>query len=212
MKHTKWEAIYSAYRKIEELCNRIDSDEVEQTPENITKELIQARADIRRELGLLKSVLFEDLKERDVYLILFPIVAHFDEIIQTKYLTKMNSGWPLLQKELFQVENGGEMFFEILDDIMKKPGTLSFIFEVYYFCLSYGFRGKYDQDPVRIKHYLKELKERIAPQEPPHLPVVKEEDEEHIKLVESPVWYYLIPIGIGSIVWLLFYVISNAIY
>ena len=212
MKNTKWEAIHSAYRKMEELCKKIDSEEVEQTPENITKELINARSEIRRELGFLKSILSEDLKERDVYLVLFPIVAHFDEMIQTRYLTKMHSSWPLLQKELFQVENGGEMFFEILDDILKKPGTLSFIFEVYYFCIVYGFRGKYDQDPVRIKYYLKELKDRISPQEPPHLPAVKENEEEKIKLVESPLWYYLLPIGVGSILWLCFYVVSNFIY
>ncbi len=208
MKQNKWEAIYAIYNKIERLCDHIDKKYDGDSSREVTEELIKARSEIRTQLDFLKATLSEDLKERDTYLVLFPVVAHIDEMIQTKYLTKMDSSWPLLQRELFQVENAGEMFFEILDDILIKPATLPFVFEVYYFCISYGFRGKYDQDPVRINHYLKSLKSRISPEEPVS-DSAPNHDDEHLQLLNSPMLYYLMSFGTVCVVVLSLYIIAE---
>lgn len=38
---------------------------------------------------------------------------------------------------------GGEKFFQVLDNIISQPGSYLDLLEVFYFCLSLGFEGKY---------------------------------------------------------------------
>ena len=78
------------------------------------------RAELRNQLDFLKATIAEHYSERDTYMVLFAIVAQIDELIQTNFLQTMNISWPLLQKELFQIDNAGEVFYEILDDILPK--------------------------------------------------------------------------------------------
>ena len=91
------------------------------------------------------------------------------------------------------MDDAGELFFETLDDILQKPQTDPFIFEIYYLCLSNGFRGKYDDNPLRIDEYLKQLREKIPIQE---LEYFQSDDEaaDKIKPVRSPVWYYVLAV------------------
>ncbi|MEF3073890.1 type IVB secretion system protein IcmH/DotU [Methylobacter sp. Wu1] len=38
---------------------------------------------------------------------------------------------------------GGEKFFQILQNLVAQPGTYLYLLELFYFCLSLGFEGKY---------------------------------------------------------------------
>ena len=158
MKNRYWQAIHETYTKLENLCGsaltrEIKEDEAEgaaslsmmEADEEAglaSDDLVAIRSELRTQLDFLKATLSEQYSERDTYLILFPIVAQIDEVVLSHYLGRVHSGWPSLQKELFQIDNAGEVFYEILDDILLKPQTPLFIFEVYYFCLNYGFRGR----------------------------------------------------------------------
>ena len=180
MENRHWQAIYETYKKLESLCGAVDIKEMAKkgdgavAPVSLEEEgaaslaagdLVSIRSELRTQLDFLKATLSEQYSERDTYLILFPVVAQMDEVVLGQFLGRVHSGWPSLQKELFQIDNAGEVFFEILDDILLKPQTSLFIFEVYYFCLNYGFRGRHQDNPVKIKTYMKKLSAKLAQEE-----------------------------------------------
>lgn len=224
MKNQHWEAVHEVYTRLETLCGRrlhlpgtsIGTGNPEATGDKAaggteisdTEDLVRIRSEIRIQLDFLRASLAEQYAERDSYLILFPIVAQIDELVQTNFLTAMQTDWPLLQKELFQIDNAGESFYNILDDILIKPQTPLFVYEVYYFCLKYGFRGRYKDHPVKIKGYLKKLESRLQQDE---RSIVSETAEEmgRIRQFGSPIWNYLITGGALVVVYLIFRVLGK---
>jgi type IV/VI secretion system ImpK/VasF family protein len=126
-----------------------------------TEGLVEVRIAIRAKLDVLKAALAAHLTERETYLVLFPIVVRFDEMVQNRFLTGTQGNWPPLQKELFQIDNGGEVFYDTLDDLLRKADTLPFVYEVYYFCLSDGFKGKYIDNLTKINEYKTKLIDKI---------------------------------------------------
>jgi type IV/VI secretion system ImpK/VasF family protein len=227
MKNKQWEAIHEIYTRMERLCGRslYISEESLYTgtgerPENediqtgvgvevySSDDIVNIRAELRTQLDFLKSTLTEQYSERDTYIILFAIVAQIDEVIQTNFLRAMNLSWPLLQKELFQIDNAGEVYYEILDDILPKPQTHAFIYEVYYFCLHYGFRGRYENNPVKITEYLKKLQARLKQVE---INIAPAEAEEMVKLRQFglPYWNYLIMAGVLVVAYFFFVMLGK---
>jgi type IV/VI secretion system ImpK/VasF family protein len=227
MKNKHWEAIHEVYTKMEKLCGRslytsedslyADSDDLQQEVEapqtdsdmsGTSDDVVHIRAELRTKLDFLKATLEEQYSERDTYLVLFPIVAQIDELIQTNFLRAMKTSWPLLQKELFQIDNAGDVFYEILDDILIKPQTPMFIYEVYYFCLRYGFRGRYESHPVKVTGYLKKLQARLQQEA---FPIPRSETEEmgRIRYFSSPYWNYLITAGVLVGVYFLFLILGT---
>jgi type IV/VI secretion system ImpK/VasF family protein len=227
MKNRQWEAIHEVYTRMERLCGRslyipeeslyIGTGERPESEHTSTgagaevysiNDIVRIRAELRTQLDFLKAALSEQYSERDTYLILFAIVAQIDELIQTNFLRAMNISWPLLQKELFQIDNAGEVFYEILDDILPRPQTHAFIYEVYYFCLRFWFRGRYESNPAKISEYIKKLQARLKQDE---LAVAAVEPEEmgKIKQFGSPYWNYLIVAGMLVIAYLIFAILGR---
>ncbi len=141
------------------------------------------------------------LSERDCYLVIFPIVIHIDELIQSEYL-RDNQSWPPLQKELFGIDDGGIQFYETLNDLLRKPETLPFIFEVFYFCMSHGFQGRYVDNRVKINEYMKKLKNKIPLED---VKIHQTSPDTPIKIMHfnSPVWSYVIA-GVVIVAWYFF--------
>lgn len=227
MKNKPWEAIHEVYTRLEKLCGRSlyipeespyagageqpSAEDARFGREAViytADDIVHIRADLRTHLDFLKSVLSEQYSERDTYIILFAIVAQIDELIQTNFLRTMNMNWPLLQKELFQIDNAGDVYYEILDDILPKPQTHTFIYEVYYFCLRYGFRGRYENNPVKIAEYLKKLQARLK-QDDIIISPSETEDVGQIKQFSSPYWNYLIMAGVLVATYLFFVILGR---
>lgn len=212
MKNRYWQAIYETYTKLESLCGPSRSNEMmlgaeeagdmaegEEPPSMMASDdLVSIRSELRTQLDFLKATLSEQYSERDTYLILFPIVAQIDEVVLGAFLGRTQAGWPSLQKELFQIENAGEVFFEILDDILLKPQTALFIFEVYYFCLNYGFRGRYQDNPVKINTYMKNLSDKLETEE---LEVAVEKEADNALVThQGSTWFgYAVSAGILAV-------------
>jgi len=206
MKNEQWEAIHVLFEKMEQLCGPLESEgtAAKSTAEEKVKaemkearpagvesfDIVGVRAEIRKQLDILRVKLAEQLTERDCYLVVFPIVAYFDEHIKTYYLAEKQLSWPPLQKELFQIDEAGELFYETVDDLLRKPQTIPFIYEVYYFCLSQGFQGKYADNPVKISEYMKKLREKIPVVDLSSVQTVAETTGQ-VRLVGSALWYYL---------------------
>jgi type IV/VI secretion system ImpK/VasF family protein len=167
----------------------------------IAVDIVALRAEIRKRLLWLKGKLSETLTEREAYYALFPVVIYTDELVQSAIEGAANM-WRPFQMELFHIDNGGESFYLALDELLKKEETLPLIFEVFYFCLSDGFRGQYLNDPTKIEEYKTRLGARIhvdkLPAEGP--PV----DSGEVELIEFPARYYL---GAAGAVAMLFFVL-----
>ena len=208
MKNEQWKAVHTVFEKMERLCTHLQSpaptvgaasppvesdagSQMEQTGLAVEAryDLVGIRAEIRKELDLLRVKLAEQLTERDCYLVIFPIVSYFDEYIQTHYLDENRMNWPPLQKELFQIDDAGELFYDTVDDILRKPQTLPFIYEVYYFCMGKGFQGRYVDNAIKINEYMKKLGQKISVRD---LEGAQTDGggADRIKRVGSPVWYY----------------------
>ena len=107
MKNEQWQAIYNVFEQMEQICGdlKIPSDDLDSslmTPEGGTaaqkkrslkgehsEDIVKVRAHIRTQLDFLRAKLAETLPERDCYLILFAIVAHFDESVQANIFQNM---------------------------------------------------------------------------------------------------------------------------
>ncbi|MHC1724560.1 MAG: DotU family type IV/VI secretion system protein [Syntrophobacteraceae bacterium] len=208
MKNDLWEAVHDIFRKLDELFGHQRAANLPRSPDPSREdaeleladqpstnrtlpldELLLARSELRKELDVVRTRLADRLNERDAYLVLFAVVAHFDELVQMRFLKGDKLSWPTLQRELFQVDDAGEVFYETLDDILLKPQTLPFILEVYYLCLNDGFQGRYDRNPARIREYMERLRQRI-PFEAPEPVQHKEAEQVEIVTKRSPAVYY----------------------
>jgi type VI secretion system protein ImpK len=85
-----------------------------------------------------------DVPQEEVQLAKYALAAFIDEIILT-------SSWPVkevwmgkpLQLEYFNDFSAGEEFYTKLEALRSANPRKSGVLEVYYLCLSLGFRGKY---------------------------------------------------------------------
>ncbi len=125
-------------------------------------DLVELRSRLRKRLSWLKGRLAEALSEHDVYYTLFPIVVYADELVNAVSQAAV-ARWEPLQSELYDLSNGGEVFYSVLDERLRQEETHPLVFEVFYFCLSDGFTGAYQADPRKIDEVKARLSERIRP-------------------------------------------------
>jgi type IV/VI secretion system ImpK/VasF family protein len=135
--------------------------EAEAGPINPTIDLVELRSRLRAQLEGLRTAITGQYSERDAYYVLFPLTAHCDELVKKLILDTHPLEWPPLQQELYQVDDAGDLFFELLDNALGKPETLFLVFEAYYFCLQDGFCGRYSVNPDRLVDYLQKLRKHI---------------------------------------------------
>ena len=192
MEKKLWKTIAELFNRMEagvdEFLSR-DTLEAEEIMENPENNILQVRETIRKQLDLLRIDLADCLTDQESYYVLFAVVIYIDENIQTNVLDKADLTWPLLQKELFDIDDGGNLFYDTLDHILKKPEITLFVFEVFYFCLKHGFLGKYIDDPIAISDYKKSLEQKIETAEAASEIVIPEEGGTFPYLF-SPAWYY----------------------
>ncbi len=153
---------------------------------------VKLRARVRQRLVWLKGQLSGTLPEHDVHYVLFPIVVHFDELVRL-VSRGATTRWEPLQSELYDVDNGGELFYTRLEERLRQEETPPIVFEVFYFCLSDGFQGMYQGDARKLAEYKERLKLRI-----PMKPVDGVDDGAEgapVELVQFPVHYYAAAIG-----------------
>ncbi|MCG8618939.1 MAG: DotU family type IV/VI secretion system protein [Desulfobacterales bacterium] len=180
--------------------DKLDVDDIIDSPDT---NILQVRESIRKQLDLLRVDLSEYLTEQESYYVLFAIVIYIDEHIQVTVLDKAELTWPILQKELFDIDDGGNLFYDTLDHILKKPEISIFIFEVFYFCLNHGFKGKHISDPLAVADYKKRLEQKIdAGEFTPDIMIP--EDTTGFPRLFSPVWYYAVAASLVGMVAIVF--------
>jgi type IV/VI secretion system ImpK/VasF family protein len=173
-------------------------------------ELSRLRADLRKQLVTLKAELGTHLTERETYLALFPLVVHADEIVQTTMIDVGRTSWASLQKDFFETDRGGEVFYQTLEDILEVTPVGPFVYQIYCFCLSLGFRGLHAEDPDRVEQYLRRLATKLAAKStapPPVEPTF--EDVGRVPHMRSIAWYYAAAVGALLLTYLLFDVMAS---
>jgi type IV/VI secretion system ImpK/VasF family protein len=123
-------------------------------------------------------------------------VVYIDEVVQLNLPTASQS-WQPLQQELYKVDNGGELFYQAIDTLLAKPETASLIFELFYFCLADGFRGRYANSPEKLKLYRSLLTHRIPTRNLIKRVQEQETPTRRIELVPFPKWTYAASVGIA---------------
>lgn len=163
-------------------------------------ELTRLRSALREQLVTANKALARELGEKESYLLLFPLVVHLDEIVQHLAPDTRGDGWPLLQKDLFDTEKGGQLFYNALDELLDDPRANPVLFEMYAFCLQLGFRGRLADNDEAIQAYLDRIYQRLVPApntegaEPPPPLTWK-------RAPISPLWYYALALMLIAAGW-----------
>ena len=92
--------------------------------------------------------------------LIYPLCAFFDEMI-TEVLSDKWSQYPL-QMEHFNEYTAGEGFFLKIDQLIRHPTGHITELNVYYLCLSLGFKGKYlSSENYELKKITNKLRELL---------------------------------------------------
>lgn len=129
--------------------------------------------ELRQTLARLASKLGQTLDNGDIKQVLFILAIALDEKVQRRLAPDEAPRWPLLQRVLFDVHDGGDLFYDLIEDRLARVDSaeLQLIFELCYYCLSDGFVGRHSRNKPAIEEYKRKLATRI-----PH-PVGNELDE-----------------------------------
>ena len=99
-----------------------------------------------------------EIEPKDISDSRFAIVAFIDEVVRGSDWADKDS-WVTdpLQLELYGHMEAGNEFFERLDRLKAEPKYRKHALEVYYLCMTLGFRGKYNDDGHGGRHKLRTL-------------------------------------------------------
>ncbi len=119
------------------------------------------------------------------------LVIYFDERVMTLLPEYLRLSWPLLQTDITGSKAGGEDFYRFIEVAIDDPKTPSLVFEVHYFCLRHGFRGKHANALATIAEIERRLSTRIElPQPNPASGRARASAAEDGRDEPWPVWTY----------------------
>jgi type IV/VI secretion system ImpK/VasF family protein len=119
------------------------------------------------------------------------LVIYFDERVMNSLPEYLRLSWPLLQTDFTGSTAGGEDFYRFIEAALDDPKTPSLVFEVHYFCLRHGFKGKHTNALATIAAIERRLVARIElpPPSPANERALADADE-HTRGEPWPVWVY----------------------
>jgi type VI secretion system protein ImpK len=127
----------------------------------------------------------------------FALSAFIDEsIISSSWSRKDEWLSEPLQLKLFDTFNAGEEFFTNLDMLRQRTGTNRDILEIFYLCLTLGFKGKYQlQSPENLRRIIDDLNMELHPEMFKAIESISPQAKAKDEFVASsgkgiPVWVY----------------------
>ncbi|HRI50968.1 MAG TPA: DotU family type IV/VI secretion system protein [Pseudomonadota bacterium] len=148
-----WSSIGAALAQVRELAAAGASADAQS--------IAELRRRLRALLNPLRSELTTALGKSEAYELLLPLVIYCDELVLNKLAKPARPAWPLLQAELFQINDGGERFFQMVDERLQQAQAPRLLLEVLYYCLGCGFLGRYVSEPAKVLPYKTQLAERL---------------------------------------------------
>jgi type IV/VI secretion system ImpK/VasF family protein len=117
---------------------------------------------LRETLARLTGQLSHQLTTAEIKEVLFILAIVFDEKVQRRLAPDEEHQWPLLQRALLDVHDGGDLFYDFIDDRLQRVDASPLMFELCYFCLSDGFVGRHNRNKQKIEDYKRKLSMRVA--------------------------------------------------
>ncbi len=146
----------------------------------------------------------------------FALVAFLDEtIISSEWQRKEEWLAEPIQIKLFDTFNAGEEFFTNLNNLRERASTNKDTLEVYYLCLTLGFKGMYQlQSPETLRRVVDELNIELHPELYNAIDAISPNAKPKENFVQSsrggiPVWVY--PISVIVICIIVYLIMSFSI-
>jgi len=117
---------------------------------------------LRETLARLTAQLSHQLTTAEIKEVLFILAIVIDEKVQRRLAADEEHKWPLLQRALLDVHDGGDLFYDFVDDRLQRVDASPLMFELCYFCLSEGFVGRHNRNKQKIEDYKRRLAQRVA--------------------------------------------------
>ena len=143
----------------------------------------------------------------------FALVAFLDEtIISSEWSEKDEWLAEPLQIKLFNTFNAGEEFFTHMSNLRQRTSTNKDVLEIYYLCLSLGFKGKYQlQSPENLRRIIDDLNLELHPEAYHSMDILSPNGRPKQSIVQSvksglPLWIY--PVG-GLVFLIILYLIMS---
>ncbi|RKI72609.1 hypothetical protein D7X55_07110 [Corallococcus sp. AB049A] len=209
MKLEHWNALLATQRRVRQLLDRAlpaESAPGARRPQGrVGQEALgHLEQALMVELERLRAAFGEDMQPDAVEDLIRPFVFFLDEWVLRRLADAEQHLWPLLQQNLFQVDAGGDLFYDFVEEKLRRNDTPPIVFEMIRFCLAAGFTGRLVGQPERIRDLKDRISQRIpqpaamappAPVVPPSVPTV----------YDFPVHYYAVTaaivLGLPVLLW-----------
>jgi type VI secretion system protein ImpK len=143
----------------------------------------------------------------------FALVGFLDEtIISSDWAEKDEWLSEPLQIKLFDTFNAGEEFFTYMSNLRQRTSANKDVLEIYYLCLSLGFKGKYQlQSPENLRRIINDFNLELHPEAYRSIDVLSpngKPKQSIVQMVKSglPLWVY--PVG-TLVILIIFYLIMS---
>jgi type VI secretion system protein ImpK len=143
----------------------------------------------------------------------FALVAFLDEtIISSEWTDKDEWLTEPLQIKYFETFNAGEEFFSNVQELRQKISVNEDVLEIYYLCLSLGFKGKYQlHSPEVLRRIIEDLNLELHPDAYRSIDTLSPNGKPKQSIVQTvkvglPLWTY--PLG-AMVFLIIFYIILS---
>lgn len=161
MRHRWWHDLSDTLQRIRTLTEQT-STRLEHEEQTGAQEILEwLNGEVLRLLLELKKRLEALIADDIVLLMLSPLVLLSDEIILTRLPARLNRTWPLLQKVVLERDDGGQLFYRRLEELLLDARCPKEVLQVYYYCLKAGFQGRYAGDPPGHAEIVERLRLRL---------------------------------------------------
>lgn len=195
MKLENWQTLFKSYRHVLTLLDQWLPSESAHGPERTTVRvgragLSQLQMQLQEAVLTLQAGLGIHYDAEEIDEASRPFIYLVDELVLRRLSEEEHPDWPLLQHQLLGEDAGGDLFYELADRRLSRPGPSPLVFELLHFCLAAGFGGRYAGNVARLREYKQKLAanipkpEALAPLPPPT-------SGEPPLLYEFPIRYYV---------------------
>lgn len=190
---TVWTAIVGAVDDAATLVDRAFAAD----PEGLDLNALFRKVVFR--LDALSESLRRTLPESRARQLLAPITFLLDERVLGRLAGRMldrELSWPLLQREMLDLEYGGDLFFMHAERLGHGPESSPLLVQVFEYCLREGFLGRYADRPDVIEELRASLWARLeAPLPPGRGGVVALDRLAHA----TPRWLGMVALGMAAL-------------
>jgi type VI protein secretion system component VasF len=162
------ELMREAKRQVAGQASENEAAEAARAPKGPPASYIRRRQDLRNGLVVTcKALLGKYLGEHQASHCLLPLVIAFDER-ERLALGALAKKWslPRLQVELLEIDDGGDRFYDQLDQHLESSGVHPLVFELFLLCLKDGFEGRYQGRESERQGFIGRVTERIRREDP----------------------------------------------